>query len=622
MSEFSEISQEIVEDEEVAGITEKKDNEKQDDLEKLVLSANCGGMLGLLQARTCANPNTAAEEVNYFKTSRGKNFRLRPRTPVRKLAKRDVGDVAAPSTSEEINEAVSRFTTLLSPVVKDETLARFLVVGYKFSSPMARAIEVPVLECNDDINDDDLESDICNECVFCERDQVRHHRTKKNEHTLMRALRSPCRCSHEEEHKKKNYDGLVKDPTPVLEEDKEIKVENGTDHKNQENQNTNTPANSNSRAATSTSSRKRCNHDNSETCAKRVSVIMSKPRSTNEGDTGFNTGSRSALSVSSFTTPVPSSQSYISKNPPSSSHQNHHHQHQHHHHNHQNHQNHQNRQRDQQNHAGKEILPRPSAHLDQNQQAAMQRNHQNQQVQPLPRPQFKVEPPQEFQRTPMLPHFPHGHRMGHPNFNQAMQLMQQQNSLYSQHQQQMPAQRADSVQSMPAYLSSYRMRDSMSQMIRPDHPMNIKVAFNNLALKLGISRSIPKHTEQQVTDLLQIACEVRRDQECDYFFCPWQECPKFFNRRDSLVRHLRVHVDVRSFQCEKCDQRFLRSDHLRVHMLRHTGEQPFACIVCGNTFARKDLRNRHMKATHYKNERPPQRVLDLLEGASWDDIPI
>ena len=38
-----------------------------DDLEKLVLGANCGGMLGLLQARTCANPNTAAEEVNYFK---------------------------------------------------------------------------------------------------------------------------------------------------------------------------------------------------------------------------------------------------------------------------------------------------------------------------------------------------------------------------------------------------------------------------------------------------------------------------------------------------------------------------------------------------------------------------
>jgi len=74
--------------------------------------------------------------------------------------------------------------------------------------------------------------------------------------------------------------------------------------------------------------------------------------------------------------------------------------------------------------------------------------------------------------------------MGHPGFNQAMQLMQQQNSLYSQHQQQMPSQRADSVQSMPAYLSSYRMRDSMPQMIRHDHPMNIKVAFNNLGMTI------------------------------------------------------------------------------------------------------------------------------------------
>ena len=57
-------------------------------------------------------------------------------------------------------------------------------------------------------------------------------------------------------------------------------------------------------------------------------------------------------------------------------------------------------------------------------------------------------------------------------------------------------------------------------------------------------------------------------------------------------------------------------------MLRHTGEQPFACIVCGLTFGRKDLRNRHMKTIHYREERPPQRVLDLLEGADWDAIEI
>ena len=47
------------------------------------------------------------------------------------------------------------------------------------------------------------------------------------------------------------------------------------------------------------------------------------------------------------------------------------------------------------------------------QQAALETHHrqqQQQQVQQIPRPQFKVEPPQEFQRTPMLPHFTHGHR--------------------------------------------------------------------------------------------------------------------------------------------------------------------------------------------------------------------
>ena len=73
-------------------------------------------------------------------------------------------------------------------------------------------------------------------------------------------------------------------------------------------------------------------------------------------------------------------------------------------------------------------------------------------------------------------------------------------------------------------------------------------------------------------------------------------------------------------------------------MLRHTGEQPFACIVCGVTFSRKDMRNRHMKVsvaisdlnthltklqtTHYRDTTPPQRVLDLLEGESWDAIEV
>jgi len=61
--------------------------------EKICVSAKKGQNL--------FNDNFSYFEVPYpKKSSRGKNFRLRPRTPVRKLAKRNVGDVAAPSTTE------------------------------------------------------------------------------------------------------------------------------------------------------------------------------------------------------------------------------------------------------------------------------------------------------------------------------------------------------------------------------------------------------------------------------------------------------------------------------------------------------------------------------------------
>lgn len=60
---------------------------------------------------------------------------------------------------------------------------------------------------------------------------------------------------------------------------------------------------------------------------------------------------------------------------------------------------------------GNELPGQRIAHPNvlENQQAAIERHHR-QQLQQIPRPQFKVEPPQEFQRTPMLPHFTHGHR--------------------------------------------------------------------------------------------------------------------------------------------------------------------------------------------------------------------
>ena len=42
-----------------------------------------------------------------------------------------------------------------------------------------------------------IESNVCNECIFCTREGIRHHKNKPNEISLIRRVRSPCRCFHE-----------------------------------------------------------------------------------------------------------------------------------------------------------------------------------------------------------------------------------------------------------------------------------------------------------------------------------------------------------------------------------------------------------------------------------------
>lgn len=92
---------------------------------------------------------------------------------------------------------------------------------------MARNLQIPIYDSDDEISDNDLgldsiifficsfnslhlslglhriylnpfiESNVCNECIFCTREGIRHHKNKPNEISLIRRVRSPCRCFHE-----------------------------------------------------------------------------------------------------------------------------------------------------------------------------------------------------------------------------------------------------------------------------------------------------------------------------------------------------------------------------------------------------------------------------------------
>ena len=85
-------------------------------------------------------------------------------------------------------------------------------------------------------------------------------------------------------------------------------------------------------------------------------------------------------------------------------------------------------------------------------------------------------------------------------------------------------------------------------MLQPGHPQHIRACIERLAAGLQVSRNVAEQNENQVTELLRLACEVcidtndkklkpikvRREVDCDTFYCTWRDCVKSFNRRDSL----------------------------------------------------------------------------------------
>ena len=65
-------------------------------------------------------------------------------------------------------------------------------------------------------------------------------------------------------------------------------------------------------------------------------------------------------------------------------------------------------------------------------------------------------------------------------------------------------------------------QEDVNRMLTPGHPPRIRACIERLAARCSVSRSRPEHNEKQVTELLQLACEVRRDEECETFYCTWK----------------------------------------------------------------------------------------------------
>lgn len=82
------------------------------------------------------------------------------------------------------------------------------------------------------------------------------------------------------------------------------------------------------------------------------------------------------------------------------------------------------------------------------------------------------------------------------------------------------------------------------------------------------------------------------------FLCTF--CGKYFEKRDSLTHHTRVHTKERPFHCDKCHRTFANKGTLRDHMNSHLGLKPYVCAVknCGKAFRLACTLKQHKTNVH------------------------
>ena len=93
---------------------------------------------------------------------------------------------------------------------------------------------------------------------------------------------------------------------------------------------------------------------------------------------------------------------------------------------------------------------------------------------------------------------------------------------------------------------------------------------------------------------------------------PSKQCESSFHRQDELKRHMKIHSEIKPFQCEFCPMAFTRTDHLTTHRRTHTKEKPYVCKYegCNKAFARSDERLRHHNVHENRRVKQEQKELE------------
>ncbi len=134
----------------------------------------------------------------------------------------------------------------------------------------------------------------------------------------------------------------------------------------------------------------------------------------------------------------------------------------------------------------------------------------------------------------------------------------------------------------------------------------------------GAQSKLPA-AEKQLREHIETAHADLLDLQGELFDCKICE-GKSYSTAYSLMVHLRMHKDAKSFACPKCDQvfshphidrphccdkcgaRYKHARDLKLHEMSHTGEKPFQCEFCPAAYTRNKSLMEHIR--RHTGERP------------------
>lgn len=125
---------------------------------------------------------------------------------------------------------------------------------------------------------------------------------------------------------------------------------------------------------------------------------------------------------------------------------------------------------------------------------------------------------------------------------------------------------------------------------------NFAISF--FFLLISEQKSI-KEIRRELESLGKKRIEIRNNRyECTI-------CPKVFNCRMDLRRHLLMHQDLRNFVCSICNARANSQFHLRCHVRRvHEKKANFPCMLCSIRFSTMQELDAHKSSVHQSQTEP------------------